>query len=86
MDKWKDHEDAVDTPYQKDNRLYVNLRRPYRQIETFLKAELPHLRLGKQLDEIIKDHYEIVDVSALIIPSLAVFWTQFLDGKQPWER
>jgi hypothetical protein len=42
--------------------------------------------MGKHLDEIIKERYDIVEIDDLLKENLQVFWTGYLDGKMPWVR
>ncbi len=86
IDKWKEHPDTITPPFQKENRTYVIVKRAYRQLHEYLEINLSTFSLGKHLDSIVSQEYTILSQDELLIASLQVFWTQFLDDKQPWER
>jgi len=86
MKKWKDDKRVIKKPYEKNDRLYVELKREYRNFKDFLDSELINLSLGKSIDKIIEKNYKLLENDDLIIDSLAEFWTKYLDNKMPWER
>jgi hypothetical protein len=42
--------------------------------------------MGKHLDKIRDKKHEFVELEKLLKDKLRVFWTNYLDGKMPWER
>ena len=86
LSKWSDNSKVIKKPYEKNGRWYVEIKRDYREINGFLKDQVKHLSMGKDLDEIIKKNYEIVELKDLLNENMNVFWTTYLDGEMPWER
>jgi tRNA nucleotidyltransferase (CCA-adding enzyme) len=86
LKKWVDDSRIIKEPYVKDGRLYVEIKREYIEIKDFLKGEMKNLSMGKHLDRIVKKKYNIVEVDNLLKEKLRSFWTEYLDGKMPWER
>jgi len=84
--KWENNPLVKKGPYKQNNRLYVDIKRQYTNIEKFLKNEITKLSLGKHLDQIFTKKYEIQKNNELLTEKLRVFWTQYLDGKNPWDR
>lgn len=84
--KWKNNLKAIENPYKKNNRIYVELKRDFLDIEEYLKSNILNFSLGKHLDKIEIDRIKIVGIDKLIIDNLRYFWTEYLDGKKPWER
>ena len=84
--KWKDNPVVVKKPYEKNGRLFIDIERKYREIKDFLKNEVKNLSMGRHLDKIVKEKYDIVEVDRLIRDNLRIFWTKYLDNKMPWER
>lgn len=86
LEKWKNSTQVIKSPYTKNGRWYVDLRRQYTHIAPFLSDKLPSLSLGKHLETIIKKYYFILDGCDLFKEEFSTFWTKQLDGKQSWER
>jgi tRNA nucleotidyltransferase (CCA-adding enzyme) len=86
LNKWKDDLRVVKKPYEKDGRLYVEIKRDFRDIKSFLTSQIEKLSMGKHIDQIIKKKYSILETEDLLKDNLAVFWTEYLDRKMPWER
>ena len=86
LSKWSDNPKVIKKPYEKNGRLYVEIKRDYRNIKDFLKDQIKHLSMGRHLDEIINKNYEIVELEGLLEDNLLVFWTAYLDGEMNWER
>jgi len=86
LNKWSDNSKVIKKPYEKNGRWYVEIKRDYREINGFLKDQVKHLSMGKDLDDIIKKSYEIVELDGFLKDNLLVFWTTYLDGKMTWVR
>jgi tRNA nucleotidyltransferase (CCA-adding enzyme) len=85
LSKWSNDPKVVKKPYEKNGRLYVEIKRDYRKIKDFLKNQTKHLSMGKHLDDVIKRNYEIVELKDLLNENTKVFWTTYLDGKMSWD-
>ncbi|HEC89653.1 MAG TPA: CCA tRNA nucleotidyltransferase, partial [Thermoplasmatales archaeon] len=86
IDKWQDHPLTVKQPYEENNRLYVEIKRRYRELKSFLTENLSKMPLGKNIEKEIKEEYEILEDEELLLEELRIFWTQYFDQKYPWER
>lgn len=86
LKKWKDDERVINEPYEKNGRLYVEIKREYTQILHLLKYQIHNLSLGKHIDQIVKKKFTFLEFQDLLNENLAVFWTKYLDGKMLWER
>ncbi len=86
LSKWCDNSKVIKKAYEKNGRLYVEIKRDYRKINGFLKDQIKHLSMGRHLDDIIKKNYEIVELKDLLNENMKAFWTIYLDGKMTWER
>ena len=84
--KWKDDPKVVKKPYEKNGRLFVEIKRDYTDIKDFLVDQIKHLSMGKHIDKIIKKRYTILGTEDLLKDDLTIFWTRYLDNKMPWER
>jgi len=42
--------------------------------------------LGKNIEKIIKEEYEILEDEELLLGELKIFWTEYFEQKYPWER
>ena len=84
--KWEGNPRVIKKPYEKNGRFYVEIKREFRNIKDFLRDQVKNLSMGKHLDEIIKERYDIVEIDDLLKENLQVFWTGYLDGKMPWVR
>jgi tRNA nucleotidyltransferase (CCA-adding enzyme) len=84
--KWRNHSDVMAGPFEKKGRSYVELKRTYQHLDTFLQEKLTTFSLGKNLDSIIQTSYKILDNNALLTDELTEFWTKYLDKKEIWER
>jgi len=84
--KWEGNPRVIKKPYEKNGRFYVEIKRKFRNIKDFLKDQVKNLSMGKHLDEIIKERYDIVEIDDLLNKNLQIFWTGYLDGKMPWDR
>jgi len=63
-----------------------NIKRDYLDIKSFLKDQIKNLSMGKHIDKIVSKKFTILETEELIKESLREFWTEYLDGKMPWER
>jgi tRNA nucleotidyltransferase (CCA-adding enzyme) len=86
ISKWEDNPKTLKKPYINNNRIYVNIKRDYITIKDFLINNIDNLSLGKHLDKINLTKIKFIENEELIIEDLRIFWTNYLDGKMPWER
>ena len=86
LNKWKDDPRVIKNPYEKNGRLYIEIKRNYIDIKHFLADQIKNLSMGRHIDQIVKKKYSILETEDLIKDYLAKFWTEYLDGKMPWER
>jgi len=86
IEKWKDNPATVKPPVQQNGRTFVTVKREYRYLKKYLQDNLPLFSLGKHLDTIVANKYEILSLNELIKPELQMFWTSYLDDKKRWER
>jgi len=84
-EKWIGNENMINAPYEKNGRLYVDIKRKYTNINDFLIENVSGLSMGKDIDKKLQNRYEIVDVNKLVIKDLQEFWTLYLDGRMSWE-
>jgi len=84
--KWKNNPRVTKKPYEKNGRLYVEIVREYTEITDFLKDQVKGLSMGRHLDKIVRKKYVTLELKDLLEENLRVFWTEYLDGKMPWER
>jgi tRNA nucleotidyltransferase (CCA-adding enzyme) len=84
--KWKNNSRIIKEPFIKENRIFVELKRDFVNIEDFLRYNILNLSLGKHLDKIDIKKINIVNIDKLIVRNLSCFWTEYLDGKMSWER
>ena len=86
INKWKNNPRVTKKPYEEKGRLYVEITRDYTDIKKFLEFEIKNLSLGKNINLIINKKYSILKTEDLYKDNLKEFWTEYLDGKKPWER
>jgi len=84
--KWKNNPLKIKGPYIKNDRYYIEIKRQYRKINDFLKDNIKNLSMGKHIDKITSEEYKILKPKELLKDNFRLFWTQYLDGKKPWER
>jgi tRNA nucleotidyltransferase (CCA-adding enzyme) len=84
--KWEGNPRVIKKPYEQSGRLYVEIDREYRNVIDFLRNQIKSLSMGRHLDEIIKERYDIVELDDLLKENCRIFWTSYLDKKLPWER
>jgi tRNA nucleotidyltransferase (CCA-adding enzyme) len=85
LQKWEGHPLVVKGPYKEKDRWFVELRRTYRTIQEFLRSEVKTLPMGKHLDVVIQQGYQVVEQDDLLVEELRYFWTQYFARKKPWE-
>jgi tRNA nucleotidyltransferase (CCA-adding enzyme) len=83
--KWSNNPRTVTPPYQKNGRWYVDIKREYPNIQDLIKANLLSLSLGKDIADIIRQHFTILERPDLLTPHLQGFWTRLLENKMPWD-
>jgi tRNA nucleotidyltransferase (CCA-adding enzyme) len=86
LNKWKDDSRVTKEAFEKNGRLYVEIKRDYLNIKHFLKDNIRDLSMGRHIDKIVKNRFLILETEDLLIEDLREFWTIYLDGKMPWER
>ena len=86
LNKWKDDPRVIKKPYDQNKRVYVEIKREHQDIKDFLNSEIKNLSMGKHLGDIVNKKYEVVKLDKLIDENSQVFWTEYLDGKNSWER
>jgi len=84
--KWKKDNRLVKGPYEKNKRIYVEIKRDFIDIKKFLNSQINKLSLGKDIDNIIDKKFKILEQNELINKNLEIFWTEYLDQKHSWER
>jgi tRNA nucleotidyltransferase (CCA-adding enzyme) len=86
LKRWKNDSKVTKKPYEKNGRIYVEIKRDYLEIKDFLKDNIKELSMGRHIDKIVKNNFSILETNELLIKDLREFWTEHLDGKMPWER
>ncbi len=84
--RWENDPRLIKKPYEKNGRLYVEIKRDFIEIKHFLKENIRNLSMGKHLDKIVNEKFLILDTEDLQKENLRDFWTEYLDGKMTWER
>lgn len=86
LKKWKNNSRVTKEPYEKNGRLYVEIKRDYTDIKRFLKEQVKNMSIGKHLDKIVSKKYSVLGKEDLLTDNILEFWTEYLDGKMVWER
>lgn len=86
LKKWDNDPRVTKKPYEKNGRLFVEIKRDYTDIKHFIEEKITNLSMGKSIDPIVQKKYSILELEDLVKDNLAVFWTGYLDGMMPWER
>jgi len=86
IQKWSDNPRTIKKPFEKNKRLYVEIRRDYINIKDLLEDRIKQLSLGKHIDLIIRKGFRIINHNDLFIENLRLFWTMYLDKRMSWER
>jgi tRNA nucleotidyltransferase (CCA-adding enzyme) len=84
--KWINHPNLINGPYEKDKTLYVEIKRDITDLKDFLEKYIEKLSMGKHLDKSITKKFEILKINKLLTNDMKEFWTEYLDQKMPWER
>ena len=84
--KWAGNKRVIKKPYEKNGRLFIELKREYKDIKDFLRDNTKKFSLGKHIDKIVKEKYELLNLEGLLTYDFKEFWTEYLDGKMTWER
>lgn len=85
-DKWNNHPRLDKQPYEKNKRMYVSVKRKHRTLLSFLTDTLLTYPLSKHIQQELHHYYFIAKDEELMTTDLRIFWTQYFDGKYPWER
>jgi tRNA nucleotidyltransferase (CCA-adding enzyme) len=86
LEKWKDSPRVRKEPYEKNNRIYIDIERDYTDIHDLLQRQVKELSLGKHIDHLARTKYSVVDQKDLVTNKFRLFWTTVLDSKMSWER
>lgn len=86
LEKWKNDPRVRKKPFQKGNRLYVEIEREYTDIRTLLQKQVKKLSLGKHIDRMVRKECTVLTQENLLTENLRYFWTTLLDSRMSWER
>jgi len=86
LKKWSNNKKVVKRPYIKGNRYFVEITRDYLDIKNFVSNNISNFNFGKHIQPVLKNSFKILENDELNIEELAIFWTDYFDGKHPWER
>jgi len=86
IQKWHNNPRTTRKPFEKNKRLYVEIKRDYINIQNLLKGQIKQLSLGKHIDLMIRKGFMIMNHTDLITENLRLFWTMYLDKQMTWER
>ena len=86
IEKWRDSPRTIKEPFEKNNRLYVEIKREYVEIKKLLKEQIRTLNLGKHIGHVVQEAFTILERDDLLEEHLCMLWTEYLDRKMPWER
>lgn len=84
--KWENDERRVRGPWVEDGRLFVEIKRQYKDIYSLLENEVLAASLGKDLEDFIRKDLVVCQKQDLVLESLRRFWTLVLDDRFSWER
>ena len=82
IQKWKNCEDAIGKPFEKDGRVWIKIKRKYTNAMELLENKLNEISLGKNIDE-IKDKIKICSKETA---KFVDFWSEYFCNLFPWER
>jgi tRNA nucleotidyltransferase (CCA-adding enzyme) len=83
--RWKDSKNALSQPFARDGRWWIEIKREFTDVRSMLREKILDVNIGKHLTPLVND-IEILGHEQLINDRYAVFWTNYLDKKMPWER
>lgn len=86
VEKWINNPRTIKKPFEKDGRLYVEIKREYVDVKKLLEERIRNLSLGKHIDLIVQEDFTILERRDLFKENLCMLWTEYLDKKMPWER
>jgi tRNA nucleotidyltransferase (CCA-adding enzyme) len=86
IQKWHNNPRTTRKTFEKNKRLYVEIKRDYINIQNLLKDEIKQLNLGKHIDLMIREGFMIMNHNDLFSENLRLFWTMYLDKQMTWER
>jgi tRNA nucleotidyltransferase (CCA-adding enzyme) len=86
IQKWYNNPRTTRKPFEKNKRLYVEIKRDYINIQNLLKDQIKQLSLGRHIDLMIRKGFVIMNQTDLITENLRLFWTMYLDKQMTWER
>ncbi|UCD13879.1 MAG: CCA tRNA nucleotidyltransferase [Thermoplasmatales archaeon] len=86
IQRWKDNPRTTRKPFEKDKRLYVEIKREYTDIKNLLEEQVKNQSLGKHIDKIVQKDFTILERDDFLKDNLRAFWTEYLDKKMPWQR
>jgi tRNA nucleotidyltransferase (CCA-adding enzyme) len=86
IEKWTNNQRTKTKPFEKNNRLYVEIEREYTDIQSLLHDQIKKLSLGRHIDIMMKKGFTVLKQHDLLTNELRLFWTQTLDARMPWER
>jgi len=84
--RWENDERRVRGPWVEDGRLFVEIKRQYKDIYSLLENEVLAASLGKDLEDFIRKDLVVCQKQNLVLESLRRFWTLVLDDRFSWER
>jgi tRNA nucleotidyltransferase (CCA-adding enzyme) len=85
LDKWQNSPQAINEPYLKDRRWYVDIRREFTTPEKLLLIKAPDMNLGKHINDEIKKDFKVFQNTELLLPGFEHPLTEFIERKYPWE-
>ncbi len=86
IEKWINSPRTIKKPFDKNGRLYVEIKREYIEIKKLLEGQIGTLSLGKHIDHIVQEDFTILERKDLLKENLCMLWTEYLDKKMPWNR
>ena len=82
--KWAKDGRTLAGPYVEDGQWRVDVLRQHTRVEELLRAELPSLNLGKQLNKELAPGVKLMTAEELLAPQYADALTAFLKRIPPW--
>jgi tRNA nucleotidyltransferase (CCA-adding enzyme) len=85
LDKWQNSTQAINEPYLKNRRWYVDIKREFIKPDKLILTKAPELNLGKQINDEIKRNFDVYQNTELLLPGFELLLTVFIERKYPWE-
>lgn len=85
LTKWRTSSNALNKPYLKDHRWYVDINRKFTTPDKLIIGKIDELNLGKLINSEIKKAINIYKGNELLKPGFEKALTLFLERKYPWE-